>query len=234
MRVPSPIVTTQRMTKAPYLVPAMQTYPLSFTAASLRPRESQLLAARYRELGNWEEVYAAINGDPLFGQRKEASVRRTFNELTLRLDTLATSELAQLAEGDPTTVRLLLWQAVCRAYPFIGRFVEEVVYPKVRRLDYHLLESDYRSYLREQSERHPRLLELTDSTRDKLRSRLLRIMVEAGLLDNTTDRNLQIPAVPRELYTCDASASPALSRDGRAQKKHTLHYWLLTETADCA
>lgn len=201
----------------------MSTYPLSFTAASLRPRESQLLAARYRELGNWETVYAAVSSDPLFGQRKKASIRRTFNELTLRLKTLGEGELAQLAEGDPTTVRLLLWQAVCRAYPFIGNFVAEVIYPKVRRLDYRLLESDYRGYLREQSERHPRLLELADSTREKLRSQLFRMMVEAGLLDSTTERNLQLPAVSEELYTCVP-----------AHMKDTLRYWLLAETADCA
>ena len=201
----------------------MPTYPLSFTAASLRPRECQLLADRYRELGDWETVYDAVSNDPVFGQRKAASIRRTFNELTLRLDTLAESELTLLAEGSVTARRLLCWQAVCRAYPFIGNFVMEVIYPKVRRLDYRLLESDYRSYLREQSERHPRLQELTDSTLEKLRSRLFRIMVEAGLLDDVSERNLQLPSVPHNLCTCVP-----------AQKRDTLRYWLLTETADCA
>jgi hypothetical protein len=201
----------------------VQVYPLSFTAASLRPRESQLLAARYRELGDWDAVYRAVSKDPLFGSRKEASIRRTLKELALRLDTLTDHELALLAEGEVATQRLLCWQGVCRAYPFIGRFVAEVICPKVQRLDYHLLESDYRGYLREESDRHPRLLELTDSTLEKLRSRLFRLMVEAGLLDNTTDRNLQLPVVPRELCTC----VPAQQRD-------TLRYWLLTETAPCA
>jgi hypothetical protein len=199
----------------------VRVYPLSFTAASLRPRESQLLAARYRELGDWDAVYRAVANDPLFGSRKEASIRRTLKELALRLDTLNGPELALLAEGEMATQRLLCWQAVCRAYPFIGRFVTEVVYPKVQRLDYRLLESDYRGYLREESDRHPRLLELTDSTLEKLRSRLFRLMVEAGLLDNTSDRNLQLPDVPRNLRTCVSA-------------KTTLRYWLLTETAPCA
>ena len=201
----------------------MKSYPLSFTGASLLPRESQLVASRYLELGTWEAVFDSVKSHPIFGQRKEASVRRTFNELALRLDTLAESEMIQLAEGDANARRLILWQAVCRTYPFIGNFVEGVVFPKVRRLDYRLLESDYRGYLREESERQPRLLELTESTLEKLRSRLFRLMEEAGLLDNMIDRNLQVPAVPRKLCICVP-----------AQKKNTLHYWLLTETASCA
>lgn len=192
-------------------------YPLSFTGAALLPSESATLARLFLDLSDWEEVYREVDTNELLNRSKAATRRRLFNELSLRLRSLTEEELQLLIESKAGTQRLILWQAVCRTYPFVGNFAIEVLQPKVQRYDDQLINSDYRAYFREQTMLYPRLDELTSSTRQKLESRLYYMLEQAGLIDSTENRRIIQPFVPESLC--------ARIRD---QDPNYLAYWLMT------
>jgi hypothetical protein len=91
-------------------------YPLSFTGAALLTAESVILADLFMEMKDWDQVYQRVLDQNLFDRQKEATIRRLFNELSLRLRSLEEDELELVAEGNTEVQRLLLWQAVCRDF----------------------------------------------------------------------------------------------------------------------
>lgn len=193
-------------------------YPLSFTAANLLPRQTAALAALYATLNDWEAVAERAREDETILGHGKASTRRSLTrELHLRLLTLGEDELQLLAEGGAKTRRLLAWQAVCRCYPFIGNFTREVLLPKLQRFDPLILNSDYRSYYRDQALLHPKLDRIADSTRVKLESNTFKMLAEAKLIKSPTERVLQSVAPSSELCT-----------RGLANNPHSLNFWLLS------
>ncbi|TXF86308.1 DUF1819 family protein [Neolewinella aurantiaca] len=193
-------------------------YPLSFTAAALLPEESATLAGLFLERQDWEEVYDEIDTNALFNRQKAATRRRLFNELSLRLRTLAGEELKLLTDGSDETRRLLLWQAVCRAYPFVGNFVRKTLRPKIKVFDYRLLHSDYQSFFREEAEQYPRLEELAESTREKIQSRLFYFLEQVGILTPGDEPSIHPLLVPTFLCTCVSAQNPTY-----------LEFWLLSD-----
>jgi hypothetical protein len=162
-------------------------------------------------------VYAEVDAHELLNRAKAATRRRLFNELSLRLRTLTDEEMLLVAEGTTETQRLLLWQAVCRSYPFVANFVLEVLQPKVQHYDDQLMNSDYRVFFREQAMRHPRLDELAASTKQKLESRLFYMLEQAGLIDSTKNRRITQPFVSEALSSPVSSNNPS-----------HLAFWLIT------
>lgn len=196
-------------------------YPLSFTAAALLPKESAVLAELWLEESDWDKVYAQVDKHALFNRKKAATRRRLFNELSLRLRVLSQEEMELLADGSAETQRLLLWQAVCRTYPFVGNFVRKVLRPKLLIFDYRLLRSDYLGFWREEADQFPRLYELTESTEEKLKTRLFYLLEQVGILTGgEEERRIQPLLVPTFLCTRVS-----------AQKTAFLEFWLLSDAA---
>lgn len=196
-------------------------YPLSFTAAALLPEESATLAELFLERQDWEKVYAEVDAHGLLNRKKAATRRRLFNELSFRLGALSREEMELIADGSAETQRLLLWQAVCRTYPFVGNFVRKVLRPKILIFDYRLLRSDYLGFWREEADQYPRLYELADSTAEKIRTRLFYLLEQVGILaGGEEDRRIQALLVPNFLCTCVS-----------AQKNAFLEFWLLSDAA---
>lgn len=127
-------------------------------------------------------------------------------------------ELLLLIEGNDETRRLLLWQAVCRAYPFVGNFVRKTLRPKMQVFDYRLLHSDYQGFFREEAEQYPRLEELAESTQEKIQSRLYYFLEQVGILTPGDERRLQPLLIPTFLCTCVS-----------AQNAAYLEFWLLSD-----
>jgi hypothetical protein len=163
-------------------------------------------------------VYDEVDAHALLNRQTAATRRRLFNELSLRLRTLTGEELQLLNDGSDETRRLLLWQAVCRAYPFVGNFVRKTLRPKIKVFDHRLLYSDYQRFFREETEQYPRLEELAESTREKIQSRLYYFLEQVGVLTPGDERRLQPLLVPTFLCTCVSAQNPAY-----------LEFWLLSD-----
>lgn len=193
-------------------------YPLSFTGAALLTAESVILAELFMELKDWDQVYEQVLEENLFDRQKEATIRRLFNELSLRLRSLEEEELELVVDSNTEVQRLLLWQAVCRTYPFIGNFVAGPLRRKIAVRDFRMLDSDYFRYYDDQAIEHPRLLELTESTQEKMQSRLLYFLEQVGILQVADNRQLRPLLVPNHLCTRVSAQNPV-----------HLKFWLLSD-----
>jgi hypothetical protein len=76
-----------------------------------------------------------------------------------------------------------MWAAACRRYAFIGDFAEEVLRERYLVLASTIDYADFDSFVHGKSIWHDELAELKESTLQKLRSTVFKMLVEASLLD---------------------------------------------------
>ena len=114
--------------------------------------------------------------------RTASSGFRLAREVAQRLAVLTDPELELLRDASPSERGHLMWIAACRRYAFIGDFAEEVVRERFLLLTPTLGYDDFDSFVRGKALWHPELAEVKDSTLQKLRSTVFRMLTEAGLL----------------------------------------------------
>lgn len=167
-------------------------YILSFTGASLSISESTKIAEVYLDLKDWDAVETIVKGENLIQARTQSSLQRTYQELHPRLRGLSDPQLELLVEGNFTEQKQLLWFAVCKRYAYIREFATDVLHEKYLRLDYELTEFDYDAFFNRKADWHPELDQLTGMTQKKIKSRIFRMLLEAGLI---TEENRILPAI---------------------------------------
>ena len=174
-------------------------YRLSLTAASLLPAYMAAIAQAYAEQdGDWAATRAYVLAHDLLQTDKTSTAKRRYQELELRLRALSEAQRERLAQAPASEQRLLSFVACCKSYPFLAGFVVEALLPKVRSHQLRLSPSDYHRYFEQEALRVPRLEDITDSTADKLRSRTLALVEEAGLLTGP-EQVLTAPYLPAAL-----------------------------------
>jgi len=92
------------------------------------------------------------------------------------------AELQVLIDGNSQEQAQILWLAICRKHKFIYEFAVEVLREKFLTLRYDLAYSDFDAFFNAKAAWSDQLDNLTDSTREKLRQVLFRILHESGLL----------------------------------------------------
>lgn len=167
-------------------------YALSFTSGALLMREGLIAAPIYLRERDWTKVRGIIGDDNLLQARTRSSGTRLAREVVQRLAVLTDKEIEMLIDASPTERGHLMWVAACRRYDLIGEFAEEVLRERFLVLAQKLNHDDFDSFLRGKALWHEEVAVLKDSTLQKLRSTLFRMLVEAGLLSD--DRRI-LPAV---------------------------------------
>lgn len=191
---------------------ASPTYRLSFSGAALQVEESIKIAQLYAELQDWEEVQAEVVGDNTLQKNQLKTTVRSFYEVRTRLKEMTPLQMERLAEGTFTEQQQLLWVAVCKVYPFIGAFALEVLLNKIQAFEYIVHESDYTEFLEAQTLKEQKLQQVSDSTYQKLRSRLYRMMEEAGMVNNREERVITPPVVTTYVAEALIEEDPKLLR----------------------
>lgn len=159
-------------------------YALSFTSGALLTREALIVAPLFLELRDWGLVRDRLRSENLLQARTASSGFRLEREITQRLAVLTDPELDLLRDASPIERGHLMWVAACRHYALIGDFAADVVREHFLLLTPTLGYDDFDSFVRRQALWHPELAEVKDSTLQKLRATLFRMLAEAGLLVN--------------------------------------------------
>ena len=167
-------------------------YLLSYVGASLSLSKSVSIAEVYLELKDWDAVEKRVKGENLIQARTKSSLKRVYQELSPRLRQLSEEQLTLLVDGSIQEQKYILWYAICKRYDFIREFAVEVIREKFLRFDYALTEYDYDAFYNHKADWHPELDQLAQTTKRKLKTRLFRILFEAGL---TTEDNMLIPTL---------------------------------------
>ncbi|MCR9098970.1 MAG: DUF1819 family protein [bacterium] len=191
---------------------ASRPYRLSFSGAALQVEESIKIAQLYADTQDWEAVQEAVVGENALQKNQLKTTVRSFYEVRTRLKEMTPLQLERLAEGTFTEQQQLLWVAVCKVYPFIGAFTLEVLLNKIQAFEYIVHESDYTAFLEAQTLKEQKLQQVSDSTYQKLRSRLYRMMEEAGVVNNREERVITPPVVTTYVAEALIDEDPKLLR----------------------
>jgi len=157
-------------------------YAMSFTAGALLHRESVILVEQYHRLRDWAPVRQVVLDENLLQARSRRTAERLFGEIVARLKTLTESQLATLMNGSEADQRHILWLASCKRYAFIREFAIEVVRERFLQLGPPITRGDYDAFYNAKAAWHPELEGFGQSTRDKLRQNLFKMLRDAGLL----------------------------------------------------
>ncbi len=174
-------------------------YLLSLTGASLLPHAMADVGRVQIETQDWDLTRTQVIERDLLTTARNSTATRRLSELELRLRTLSEEELQVLAEAGSTDLRQLCFVACCRAYPFLRSLTLQLLRPKALSYQYDLRDSDYVRWYEQEAATQARLHEITESTRDKIKSRSMALLAEAGLLDSARSRTITPPHVSLEL-----------------------------------
>lgn len=155
---------------------------MSFTAGGLFLPESSEIANLFRSLKDWKAVRNRTLEQNLIQSRTTSSKIRICREICQRLEELSDSQLEILTDGTIGEQRQILWVAICRHHRFIHEFAVEVIREKYLQLNFELHPEDYDAFFNNKAMLHDELDQLTESTRNKLRQVVFRMLRETGLL----------------------------------------------------
>lgn len=155
---------------------------MSFTTGGLFQQESAELAQLYLETSDWQAVRELVVSKNLLQSRTLNSSKRICSEIISRLKQLSLPELSALPSASSRDQAYILWVALCRRYEFIGDFATEVLRERYTKLQPELTPEDFEAFFHKKSEWHTELQKLSDSTHQKLRQVLFKLMRDVGLL----------------------------------------------------
>lgn len=165
--------------------PADSRYALSFTTGALLAREAATLTPLYLEERDWENTRDRAVADNLLQARTHRTGVRLVRETVKRLSALTEQELELVGDLTATERGHLMWVAACRRYSLIAEFAEEVLRERFLLLAPTLTYEDFDSFVRGKALWHDELAAIKDSTRQKLRSTVFKMLGEAELLSET-------------------------------------------------
>lgn len=157
-------------------------YRLSFTAVSLRPDLARIAADAYLACGTWVGARRQVLADNAFQSRTKTSLQRMELEIRKRLENLTKDQIVLLAEGTSEERAAMAWLAAIKYAALIREFAADVLRSKLSDFDLVLRPSDYDNFIAARLPSHPELGELTESSRRKIRSVLLLMLAEAGII----------------------------------------------------
>ncbi len=185
-------------------------YPLTFTAASLRPDLARIVAETYLQTRDWAQAKRQILQGNLLQARSPLSAKRMEIELRHRLQTLTVPQLEVLAHSHAEGRRAMAWLAAIKHSPFLREFATGVLRAKLAQIDPVLRPSDYETFFIGQSLAHPKLNDLTASSKYKIQWAAVKMLREAGILPvDDSDFTISRPLLPPEALDAIRDDDPA-------------------------
>ncbi|MDF2374576.1 MAG: DUF1819 family protein [Rhizobiaceae bacterium] len=186
---------------------ANQPYKMSFTSGGLFLNESIAVAALHLQGEDWSKTLARALEEGTTSLPKAASNRRTLREIVNRLSTLSDAEISFLTEAaGRQEQQYLLWVATCRAYRFVREFAVEVICDRYLSYQLDLPLESFDIFFAAKAEWDDALASITDTTRNKLRQILFRMMREASII--SSDQRIQSAYLSNPLRALIESNTP--------------------------
>jgi hypothetical protein len=182
----------------PRTAPQASRYCLSFTAAGLRPELAAVIAGIHlEEQGDWSRTKTTVLARNALQARSASTGKRLESELRQRLQCLTAAQLRLLARGTTEERSAMAWLAVLKRIQIAADLTREVLLGKLSSLDPVLRRSDVAAFYEESERDHPELSALAPSSQQKVRSALLQMLRDAGLLAGKAGKGGTLGTVQR-------------------------------------
>jgi hypothetical protein len=181
---------------------------MSFTSGGLFLNESIAVAALHRSGDDWSQTLSRALEVDTTSLPKAASNRRTLREIVNRLSTLGDEEIRFLTEeAERQEQQYLLWVAACRAYRFVREFAVEVICDRYLAYQLELPLECFDIFFDAKADWDEGIASISDTTRNKLRQILFRMMREAGIISD--DQRIQSTYLSSQLRALIESNAPS-------------------------
>lgn len=200
----------------PRKAPQAPRYSLSFTAAGLKPELAAVIAAiLLEEQGDWVRTKTIVLDRNALQTRSASSGKRLESELRQRLQCLTSPQLQLLARGSSDERTAMAWLAVLKRIQIAADLSREVLLGKLAGLDPVLRRSDVADFYEDCERDHPELAALAPTSQQKVRSALLQMVRDAGLLAGKAGKGgtlgtVQRPFLSPQVQEVVAGDDPAL------------------------
>ena len=197
-----------------------QPYKMSFTSGGLFLNESVIVAELHVAGEDWKVTLSRALEEGATSLPKAASNRRTLREIVNRLMTLTEDEVRVMVEdAGRQEQQHLLWVATCRAYRFVREFAVEVICDRYIAYQLDLPLESFDIFFDAKADWNEGLASISDSTRNKLRQILFRMMREAGVISDgnriqSTYLSAQLRQVIEATNPTDLAVFPGVVIDG--------------------
>lgn len=202
---PSPVPGLWRccqLFSLPRSAPQTPRYCLSFTAAGLRPDLAAVIASIHiDEEGDWARTKAAVLERNALQTRSASTGKRLESELRQRLQRLNAPQLKLLARGSSDERSAMAWLAVLKRIEIAAELAREVLQGKLSSQDPELRRSDMAAFYEDCERDHPELAALAPSSQQKVRSALLQMLRDVGLLVGKPGKGGTLGTVQRPLLS---------------------------------
>jgi hypothetical protein len=167
------------------------------------------------EQGDWARTKVAVLERNALQARSARSSKVLETELRQRLQCLTGPQLQLLARGTSDERNAMAWLAVLKRIEIAADLTREVLMGKLSSLDPVLRRSDMAAFYEDCERDHPELTALAPSSQQKVRSALLQMLRDAGLLSGKAGKGgtlgtVQRPLISPQVQELVASDDPAL------------------------
>jgi len=190
----------------PRPAPQAPRYCLSFTAAGLKPELAAVIAGIHLEAGDWARTKATVLERNALQARSASSGKRLESELRQRLQCLTAPQLQLLAKGSSDERSAMAWLAVLKRIQIAADLTRQLLLGKLSGLDPVLRRSDMAAFYEDCERDHPELAALAPSSQQKVRSALLQMLRDAGLLVGKAGQGGTLGTVQRPLLSPQVQA----------------------------
>jgi len=167
------------------------------------------------EEGDWARTKAAVLERNALQTRSASTGKRLESELRQRLQRLNGPQLKLLAQGTRDERCSMAWLAVLKRIEIAADLAREVLEGKLSSQDPELRRSDMAAFYEACERDHPELAALSPTSQQKIRSALLKMLRDAGLLAGRTSRGgilgtVQRPSLSPQAQQLVVDDDPAL------------------------
>lgn len=166
---------------------------------SLMVRESRIVAQLLLNQANSAEWEQAIVQDNILQKNTIATAKRVVSTLRKRLDNTLPEFLDLLVNGDDELARQVAFYSVLQSNQLLVAFMKQVVADAYLLHHNQLARSAWSDFASEQENKDPEFKALKDSSKDKIREVIYRILVAVGYLQDSKSLILKKVLIRPEL-----------------------------------
>lgn len=178
-------------------------YSADISAGSLLLKDSRQVALLLLAQADDQAWYQALVVDNVLQKKSPASAKRMARLIRKRLELMGPGLWRLVAEGGNDVATQALMAAAVKDSRLLADFMTKVVSDHLKTYKTQLTSNDWKRFLVDCEHRDPSVAKWSESTRKKVGQVVIRILAEAGYLDNTRAMNLTplhlVPEIKRYL-----------------------------------
>jgi hypothetical protein len=160
--------------------------------------ESRLTAQLRLSSLSDEEIMEHVYRNNSFQFPTRGQIGRVTRVILSRLDALSTELLVVLADGPSDLARVTLVYAIMKTDKLFRDFMSVVYMPAARMTSGRIERPDVDAFFRMLAEQDENVASWSESTIDKLKQTAVKMVADAGLIDSTRTRRVQLPILSQE------------------------------------